>query len=631
MSDSNYFPGSRFTDFNKCSFYYAYGNTPPQDLLQSVTADVSEPEVLLLGCGDMRSCLYTLWNNFDPRHSRHFKGVHFVLNDTSAAVLARNIIFLYLCTKIPSDKDDVMKWVASFWSIWFCHELLPLHKQALMDALSKLLEWSKCPKSWSERTDNPLQKFIQFTTSESLAKVRRIWQIWYSDDRPVKNVKTLRSRFLKVSGADDHQNAKTHLIRLFGNYLESKLSDSDRKHMKHEFESYYQNGFAFVEGLLNLPLPASTSANCTFFEAADGTYNLHGNSFPYRCFFHSFKYSSENLKKLGYSGFSLIIKDEVFHRQPLLANCIQQFSVWIRSCGEMLSKFKSHNVSFTFHCSDAVEFCHSLCNCKHHAYSSHFPCLFDAIYTSNLIDYIATPSFVLAAMSVLKQSGLLFTDTFRYAMVSHTLSGFTKALFGFGSKYLPLICGVRCIGNDDEYSNELSMKPVPYTAEADILYSVMTKSLVWQHVTSIPLKQVTAEHFASMMEVLCGSINHILTCCMGNHNGSVTESLLCTATVMQLLKSFVSQLDGRDYDHTKYQFWTPLCSMLLNQTGLQPFMMSLQSQALLHGLHLHLMVSEINCPLCNEISVHDFISLHSVTLENSAVGISKYNEPRWQF
>ena len=117
MSNSKYFPVSRFTDHRKSSFYYAYGNTPPEDLLQSITGDVSEPEVLLLGCGDIRSCLYTLWNNFDHRHSRQFKGVHFVLNDISAAVLARNIIFLYLCTKMPSDKDNVMKWLASFWSI----------------------------------------------------------------------------------------------------------------------------------------------------------------------------------------------------------------------------------------------------------------------------------------------------------------------------------------------------------------------------------------------------------------------------------------------------------------------------------------------------------------------------------
>ena len=45
------------------------------------------------------------------------------------------------------------------------------------------------------------------------------------------------------------------------------------------------------------------------------------------------------------------------------------------------------------------------------------PNVFDAIYTSNLIDYVAPSSLVLLAMSVLKQTGLLFTDTFRHYLI----------------------------------------------------------------------------------------------------------------------------------------------------------------------------------------------------------------------
>ena len=76
--------------------------------------------------------------------------------------------------------------------------------------------------------------------------------------------------------------------------------------------------------------------------------------------------------------------------------------------------------------------------------------------------------------------------------------------------------------------------------------------------TGTPLKQITEEHFASLMRVMFDSINHVLTCCMGNNKGSIMESLLCKTTVIQLLKSFASWLDGREYDNTKYQFWTPL-------------------------------------------------------------------------
>ena len=445
----------------------------------------------------------------------------------------------------------------------------------------------------------------------------------------MESIRTSRCKFLEITKADNYQNTATQLSRLFGSYLYSKLSDSDRKSMKYEVESYYQNGFAFVEELLNLPVPAATytSANSTFFEAADGTYNLHGNSFPYRCFFHSFKFSSESLKKLGYSGFSLTIKDENFSQQPLLANSIQQFAIWITSCGALFSNVNSYNVLFTFQCSDAVEFCHLLCDCRLQVFTIPLPCLFDAIYTSNLIDYIACPSLVLAAMSVLKKSGILFTDAFRHILVSNTSSGFIKALFDFESKYLPLICGVRCIGNDDEYSDELSIKPVPYTTEFDILHSVTTKSLVWQHVTGTPLKRVTTEHFSSMMRVLCDSIYHMLTSCIRNDSGSIMKSLLCATTVIQLLKSFVSQLDTEECDYTKYEFWSSLCCMLLNQKGFQAFMVSLQTHALLHGFHLHLTVSEFSCPLCNKTSIHEVFTQYSIALENrpgTDLGICEY-------
>lgn len=78
-------------------YYYPYGNTPAEDFLET-NINNPMPSVLVLGCGDLRSCLYTLWKNFDSsilEAPKRFKGVHFSLNDHSAAVLARNVIFLY--------------------------------------------------------------------------------------------------------------------------------------------------------------------------------------------------------------------------------------------------------------------------------------------------------------------------------------------------------------------------------------------------------------------------------------------------------------------------------------------------------------------------------------------------------
>ncbi len=93
----NVYPFSAFKFDNTALFrhYYPFGNTPAEDLLEHVPDSCKNPSVLQLGCGDIRSCFYTLWKNFDESHHGNFEGVTFHLNDYCAAVLARNVLFLY--------------------------------------------------------------------------------------------------------------------------------------------------------------------------------------------------------------------------------------------------------------------------------------------------------------------------------------------------------------------------------------------------------------------------------------------------------------------------------------------------------------------------------------------------------
>ena len=51
-----------------------------------------------------------------------FKGVDFVLNDVSACVLARNVLFLYLCLQMPEYDGKKLErkwleWIVSVWAI----------------------------------------------------------------------------------------------------------------------------------------------------------------------------------------------------------------------------------------------------------------------------------------------------------------------------------------------------------------------------------------------------------------------------------------------------------------------------------------------------------------------------------
>ena len=184
------FPVARFTHYGNFRFYYAYGNTPAEDFLDGIT-EVKEPTILSLGCGDLRSCFYTLWKNFHPQHKCHFSGVHFVLNDCSAAVLARNILLLYLCIQMPTEMEDKKKWVAAMWSIWYCHELLPDHEHVLRDSLNNLLKWSENVNSWSNESNNPLRNIVKFASLQSLHEIREAWKMWFHSTVNVKPVEEM--------------------------------------------------------------------------------------------------------------------------------------------------------------------------------------------------------------------------------------------------------------------------------------------------------------------------------------------------------------------------------------------------------------------------------------------------------
>jgi len=57
------FPIARYIYDHEHRHYYGYGNTPAEDFLENVS-NTKEPAILVLGCGDLRSCFYTLWKNF---------------------------------------------------------------------------------------------------------------------------------------------------------------------------------------------------------------------------------------------------------------------------------------------------------------------------------------------------------------------------------------------------------------------------------------------------------------------------------------------------------------------------------------------------------------------------------------
>ena len=345
------------------TFYYPFGNSPAEDFLRSVSvADSREPTVLSLGCGDMRSPMFTILNNFgfEGDISDGFSGAHFVLNDHSPSILARNILFLYLCMFMPDSTIERKKWIASTWSLWYNHELLPEHNEMLVSALQELCQWSS---TWYEWSKCPLGKIVKFSSPASFAAVKNTWKKWQSFSKCVEDMRVERKHFQshfmkKVFLADNREKGlrdyvANDVLRILSNSL---YCTETYPEIEKEIFEYQIDGYVWAEEVLNIPIgDPKTVVNPTLFARDDGSYTLHYVLTPYNGFGLNFQYTrSEARKTLGQGSALkyLPVRGAFFQSKPLLANCVQQFSMWLQATANIISNKPS--VCFTFVLEDAV-------------------------------------------------------------------------------------------------------------------------------------------------------------------------------------------------------------------------------------------------------------------------------------
>ena len=602
------FPVCRLMDTGQMRFYYPYGNTPAEDFLENVHPNsVKKPDILVLGCGDIRSCFYTLWKHFSPTRDTNdaapsFSGVHFVLNDRSPAVLARDIIFLYLCLQKPSNihSTEFIQWFCAIWAIWFSKNLHPDHEKVLDSALRNLLCCSENTKLWGSK-ENQLNSLVHFSSEYTLSKIHDTWNMWLTHSYVLDN----KPDHLKNHLRSTSQN--TDIDNLIGMAISSGLSPDEREKMKSEISSCTcGNSFAeYVVGNGKVFTAKKLVANVTMYEQRDDKYFMH-SLLPFRCFYHAFQFSPSQLKTIGSTILDqLIVADEKFHECPLLANSVQQLALWL-SCTSIFnpSTRVSQCVKFTFHCSDALQFCNELQNRDG---SSLYPSRFDVIYTSNLLDPLKPPNVVLFAMPLLKADSYLFTTTMKYKLLAQSTHDYITKSFGIDNKMLPVLFGIRCLNHEgDEYRSEVSILPVPI--ETNSICPKFTpyypKVLVWEKVPSMMIQCIPPN--SNLWIVLYNSISAILSVPLDSQDNSSSSQ-----TAVKMLQTFLAHVNADDSDG---KFWDPLCSLLKCNPFCKHLLQALQTHSILNGVHLHLLVTDKTCPICNKIPMSKFFGQISVSM-----------------
>ena len=550
------FPAARCIPYRYCNeTYYPYGNTPIADFLryydwkETGSHQMTNPSILSLGCGDIRCCIGTLVKNFYPGCCK-MKGISFYLNDRCDSIHARNVMFLHILLKNSGNPPN--GWIPSLWSIWYCHELLPQHVEVLQDAVTDLLSFSESADKWA-KSEAPICSLCYFE-EDTLSQVRNIWKIWLKrlcgkQDITLQMVNNerdkcpIRARYLQ------HPRKVVHCIIQHAQYSDCVLDA-----MTADVEAYLKHGSAFAETVgAFAKISTQRVLNPTFFEK-NCTYNMSCFLTPYFSFMFSLK---QNV--LGES----FVHKRGLEIHPLLGNSVEHFTMFVTEAARILITRQDKSIKFYFNNLDAVVYCQKL---------SQLSSKFDCIDSSNLIDYLSPLVLLLAAMPLLCEGGLILSSAMIFRDVAPSIEQYLRKMFGFDPALLPALFGITYYFGESSFF-------VPH--------------IIWKRDRKAqPLKVDCLSSRPDIVQALVG-----LTKVANTDEKLFREFRMCAETAVLSYCFFASMLHF-DAPIESHLFWDSLCQHLRQEDEMQKYLLHIQTQALLHNLHLHLVNSGDQCPLC---------------------------------
>ncbi|KIJ28640.1 hypothetical protein M422DRAFT_189460 [Sphaerobolus stellatus SS14] len=246
-------------------FFYPIGNTSAVCLTRDLAPE--EPaDILLLGCGDPRNVLYTIYCE-PPTQTRK---LDFTCCDFDAGVLARNVLLL---TMIVDEKP-----VATMWNIFFHMNLDKDSHSALVEQCKKLIVLSESLKQWNI---SPYGSVLKMCTAYTLSELRRHWSLYVNmQDLPQARLESVRKAFGDMSKSVLQMRYVGTFVRSAGPAfpLATSVSADLLKH-------YWKNGVTFTD---DRHITASKFINPTFvYSLAGEGCSVHYGTDPMIPFHHA--------------------------------------------------------------------------------------------------------------------------------------------------------------------------------------------------------------------------------------------------------------------------------------------------------------------------------------------------------
>ncbi|KAF1944977.1 hypothetical protein EJ02DRAFT_509908 [Clathrospora elynae] len=425
-------------------FFYPAGNTPAVCLTQSLPPD-QDAALLLLGCGDVRNILFTIYSGI----STDDRKLDFTCCDLLAEIIARNTLIL---TLVLDDATGAR--TQQLWNIYY-HVFIDNESLRILQTQAKnLLKHALSLETWEQ---GPYSRLVTFSDSITFANVIKLWELYATTRSDQSNYKAVQESVkIQWSNAREIQKSKigTNGIILDGVRSSAPLVQQALVDFGKGYQTFWETGTCLDDKKITRKLSIANP----MFLCLRKDLILHYGTDPLFGFHLAPLYSHLSAES------PLDPNESSFKASPKAMNlAMTQFFAWSNAFRKMSDRVRVRYVN-----SDAIAFCHVLQHQRVHgeSHSANWyrnnwgysrltldssdynasgkaPTSFNVIDTSNLTDHLGILNILAAAGPLLAQHSAATLRTEILIPREATVSESVRTLLSGDLPTVALILGLK--------------------------------------------------------------------------------------------------------------------------------------------------------------------------------------------
>ncbi|KAJ1302999.1 hypothetical protein OPQ81_011201 [Rhizoctonia solani] len=144
-------------------FFYPIGITAAKSLTQDLSPEQSA-DILILGCGDPRDILFTLYSDLTVGNA--VRKMDITCSEIEPAILARNILLFSLL-------EDNIETLETIWDLFYHFKVNDNTAHVIQNQSQKLQKYAQDTQSWRE---SPYGSFLKVVDTRTIIELRHHWE-----------------------------------------------------------------------------------------------------------------------------------------------------------------------------------------------------------------------------------------------------------------------------------------------------------------------------------------------------------------------------------------------------------------------------------------------------------------------